>query len=62
MGNRTSSENKNVSILGDFNMHINNPDDADANILTDTQEVLGFHQHIDFSTHQWGKHSGLSIH
>ena len=46
------AENKNVIILGDFNIHINNPNDADANIIIDTLEVLGFQQHIDFSTHQ----------
>ena len=33
-------------------MHINNPNDTDANILIDTLEALGFQQHIDFSTHQ----------
>ena len=46
------AENKNVIILGDFNMDINNPHDADANILIDTLEALGFQQHVDFSTHQ----------
>ena len=35
-------------------MHINNPNDADVNILIDTLEALGFQQHIDFSTHQQG--------
>ena len=45
---------KNVIILGDFNMHINNPNDTDANILIDILEALGFQQHIDFSTHQHG--------
>ena len=44
----------NVIILGDFNMHINNPNDTDANILIDTLEAVGFQQHIDFSTHQLG--------
>ena len=48
------AESKNVIILNDFNMHINNLNDTDANILIDTLEALGFQQHIDFSTYQQG--------
>ena len=50
MGNELVVESKNVIILGDFNMHSNNPNDADANILINTLEALGFQKHVDFST------------
>ena len=47
-------ENKNVIKLGDFSMHINNPNDAEANILIDTLKALGLQQQVDFSTCQHG--------
>ena len=53
-------ENKNIIILGDFNMHINNPNDVDANILLDTLEVVGFQQHRFLNSSTW-KHSGSII-
>ena len=34
-------------ILGDFNIHVNNKDDPDANVFSDMREALGLK-----STHQ----------
>ena len=46
---------RNVIICGDFNMHIDNPSDMEAQILFDTMEALGLQQHLSFQTHQAGK-------
>ena len=36
---------KNYIILGDFNLHVNDQDDVDAQIFSDFMEVLGLKQH-----------------
>ena len=48
------TENSNNIITGDFNLHVNNNEDADAAIFMDTCEALGLYQYITFSTHKLG--------
>ena len=48
------SENTNIVLLGDFNLHIDNPDNPDADQLIATLEAFGLEQHIKFQTHQLG--------
>ena len=50
---------RNVIICGDFNMHIDNPSDMEAQIFMDTMEALGLLQHVSFQTHQAGNISDL---
>ena len=47
-------ENSNNIIIGDFNLHISNDEDADATIFMDTCEAFGLYQYITFSTHKSG--------
>ena len=42
---------RNVIICGDFNLHINNPSDKEAQSFMDTMEVLGLKQHVSFQNH-----------
>ena len=46
------SENTNIVLLGDLNLHIDNPEDPDADQLIATLEAFGLEQHIKFPTHQ----------
>ena len=41
-------------IVGDFNMHINDPTDGDAMVFMDTLEAMGLDQNVTFDTHQKG--------
>ena len=43
-----SNEYSNIIVLDDFNLHINNDQDADANRFTDIMEALGLQQHVAF--------------
>ena len=45
---------RNLLICGDFNMHIDNPSDMEAQIFMDTMEALGLQQHVSFQIHQAG--------
>ena len=45
------SQHQNIILAGDFNIHINNQDDPEANILMDTMAALGLKQHTNFITH-----------
>ena len=45
---------KNIVILGDFNLYINDQEDPDTNIFIDTITVLGLDQYVDFGTHNKG--------
>ena len=45
------SQHQNIIAASDFNMHINNQDDPEANILMDTMTALGLQQHTKFTTH-----------
>ena len=49
-----SNEYNNIIVLGDFNIHINNDLDAEANRFKDIMEALGLQQHVLFSTHRYG--------
>ena len=50
----TGCENRNIVLLGDLNLHIDNQEDPDANQLIATIEAFGLKQHIKFPTHQLG--------
>ena len=41
-------------IAGDFNIHVNNVENADARQFLDAMEALGFDQLVDFCTHKSG--------
>ena len=45
---------QNNIILGDFNMHIDNPFDPEAGIFNDTMSALGLIQQVTFPTHNKG--------
>ena len=49
-----SNEYNNIVVLGDFNIHINNDLDAEANRFKDIMEALGLQQHVSFATHRYG--------
>ena len=42
---------KNIFIVGDFNIHIDNMDGPYAQIFNDTMEALGLLKHVTFPTH-----------
>lgn len=46
------SEYNSVVMLGDFNIHINDPSDMDAQVFMDTMEAFGLKQHIKRPTHR----------
>ena len=50
----TSANDRNSVICGDYNMHVNNPDDEDAASFLETNEALGLMQHVKFATHSSG--------
>ena len=50
----TGSENRNIILLGDLNLHIDNPEGPDADQIITTMEAFGLKQHIKFPTHQLG--------
>ena len=41
-------------IAGDFNLHIDNKEDPEAQLFTDMMDALGLDCHITFPTHQSG--------
>ena len=45
---------RNNVILGDFNLHVDDPTDNDAQIFNDKMLTLGLNQHVVGSTHQQG--------
>ena len=45
-------EHRNLVITGDFNLHVNDSEDQDGEVFTDTMFVLGLDQHVTFSTHR----------
>ena len=51
------SQHQNIILAGDFNIHINNQDDPEANILMNTMRALSLQQHTNFITH----HSGNTL-
>ena len=42
---------RHVIICSDFNIHIHNPSDTEAQIFIDTMEALGLQQHVNFQTY-----------
>ena len=50
----TSANDKNLVICGDYNMHVNNPNDEDAANFLETNAALGLKQHVRFTTHTSG--------
>ena len=50
-----SANDKNLVICGDYNMHVNNPNDEDSASFLETNEALGIKQHVTFATHTSGK-------
>ena len=45
------SQHQNILLAGDFNIHINNQDGPEANILMDTMTALGLQQHTNCVTY-----------
>ena len=54
-------ESKNIVILGDFNLHVNNKLDTDAQQFMDMVEASGLKQWVDFPTHKLGNTLDLII-
>ena len=47
-------EHNNIIIMGDFNIHVNNTDDPEAQIFLDTMEALGLDNNVNFAMHNRG--------
>ena len=54
-------ESKNIVILGDFNLHVNDKSDTDAKQFIDMVEASRVKQWIDFPTHKHGNTLDLII-
>ena len=52
---------KNILLLGDFSIHVNDDNDEDSNIFRETVDGLGLQQHVNFSTHRQGNYLDLII-
>ena len=48
------TKHKNLVILGDFNLHVNDPSATDAIIFIDAMSALGFNQIVKKATHETG--------
>ena len=46
------TNHSNIILMGDFNIHISNEDDAEAMTFLDTIEALGLEQWVDKPTHR----------
>ena len=44
----------NVIILGNFNLHVNDPNDDNAMNFIESTQALALQQHVNFSTHASG--------
>ena len=49
-----TTQHKNTIVLGDFNFHVNDSMDVNANIFQDTMAATGLDQWVDFPTHRLG--------
>ena len=47
-------DSANLMVLGDFNIHINDTNDTDAQKFKDSTEAMGLDQHVDTYTHKQG--------
>ena len=45
------AEHRNLVITGDFNLHVNDPEDHDGEVFIDTMLALGLDQHVTLLTH-----------
>ena len=54
-------KHQDIIILGDFNIHINDPEDQDAKILQDTLNAFNLKQHVNIPTHNLGHTIDLII-
>ena len=45
------AEHKNIVLVGDFNIHVNDEDNPNVVIFLDTMTALGLHQYVNGSTH-----------
>ena len=54
-------KHRDIIIMGDFNIHINNLEDRDAQILNDTLKAFNLRQHINIPTHNLGHTIDLII-
>ncbi|EDO44723.1 predicted protein, partial [Nematostella vectensis] len=52
---------ENLLITGDFNIHVDEPNDPDAQKFLETLRALGLVQHVDQPTHQDGHILDLAI-
>ena len=49
-----SNEYSNIIVPGDFNIHMNNDQDVDANRFIDIMEALGLQKRVSFTMHKCG--------
>ena len=56
-----TSKYNNIFILGDFNIHINDLEDADSSLLLDTISAFNLKQQVDIPTHYLGHTLNLII-
>ena len=54
-------ESKNIVILGDFSLHVNDKSDTDTQQFMDVVEASGLKQWVDFPTHKLGNTLDLII-
>ena len=48
------TSNINLVVIGDFNIHVNNIDEPNAEIFLDTMTALSLKQHVEGPTHRSG--------
>jgi hypothetical protein len=58
---RTLSEYRDPIILGDFNIHVNNPDDPNTKTFSHLLSACGLYQHVQAPTHKSGNILDLLI-
>ena len=46
------TSSKNLVVLGDFNIHVNDIDNPNAGIFLDTETALSLKQHVEGPTHK----------
>ena len=46
------AEHRNLVITGNFNLHVNDSEDQEGEVFTDTMLVFGLDQHVPFPTHR----------
>ena len=54
-------KHNNIIITGDFNIHVNDTNDPEAQIFLDTMETLGLDNHINFATDNKGNTLDLGL-